>query len=168
MNPCKSSDDASGRSAAPLFVHFVCGIKSKFEKGARIGEKINAFTGGQTRLGMLTINCFLASSFTDLLLFVPNLRDQVRQRAHVGFETKRAGVDFRREYVVDVQCRGIGMFAHEDWFGNDRETTYYTSAEAPKMHVWEGNSAARQLYVTSDATILERTVLERKIFKRTI
>ena len=109
----ESGDDAGGGSASPFFVHFVRGIEAEFEEGARIGEKVDALAGGETRFGVLAFDGFCASAFADLFLFVADLGDEVGERAHVGFEAERTGINFGGEDVVDGESRGIGTFGHE-------------------------------------------------------
>ena len=90
LDASESGDDAGGGSASPFFVHFVRGVETEFEEGARIGEKIDAFAGGETLFGMLILDGLRASALADLFLFVADLGDEIGERAHVGFEAERS------------------------------------------------------------------------------
>ena len=69
---------------------------------------------------------FGASAFADFFLFVANLGDEFGDRAHVGLEAKRAGVNFGGEDVVDGESGGLDTFAHEGSSSNYLQL-YYTS-----------------------------------------
>ncbi len=56
---------------------------------------------------------FGSASFADLLLFVANLGDEFRERAHVGFEAERGRINLGREDIVDGDGRGFDTFRHE-------------------------------------------------------
>src|SRR5208282_1953945 len=126
----ESGDDAGGGGAAPFFVHFVRGIEAEFEERAGVGEELDALTRGEARFGVLAFDGFGASAFADFFFFVADLGDEVGERAHVGFEAKRAGVNFGREDVVDGESGGFDTFAHEGRLRNNfRNNLLYQPCE---------------------------------------
>src|SRR5208282_5571779 len=127
----ESGDDASGGGAAPLLVHFVRGIEAEFEERAGVGENINSLARGEARFGMLTLDGFRATAFPNVFLFVADLGDEVGERAHVGFETERAGVNVGGKDVVDGDSGGFGTLAHEGRLRNYlRNYLLYQRSEA--------------------------------------
>jgi len=79
----------------------------------RLGELLPA-----TR-GLSIVDGFRAATFPNFFLFVADLRDEVGESAHVGFEAERTRINFGGKDVVDGDSGGFGTFAHEGRLRNN-------------------------------------------------
>ncbi len=118
----RQSRDYSGRGcAAPLFIHAVRGKGAELEKSSGIGQQVDPLARRQSPLVVLALNSFRSPALANLFFLVAHLRNQVSQKAHVGFETRRRRVHMRLEDGGTRGSEGVDAVVHKK--GNLKPTT---------------------------------------------
>ncbi len=73
--------------------------RDRARKKFRIGEQVNSFARGETVLGMLVGDGLRSATLADVFAFVADLGHKIGEKAHVGFEASRGGIDLGRQQV---------------------------------------------------------------------
>ena len=106
VNARQAGDHAGGRRASPFFVHAVSGVLAQLEKGSGVDQQIDALARGQASFAVLALDGFGSAALANLFFLIANLRDQVGQKAHVGFKARGGGVHPRLQHGGDLRQPG--------------------------------------------------------------